>query len=166
MNEFTALKGIRAPETPVFGYQRGDAVSADVVANWGLEVGVQVCEGDLDASAAAASAPVRPGPEGTRADLEAWAIASGKGEQWAAEASQDDLESIAAEPATADSDRPADSARKPEWVDFAVARGLDRAVAEGKTKAELQDWVSANGWSESAAASDSVALAATEANQA
>jgi hypothetical protein len=156
MNEFTALKGIRAPETPVFGYQRGDAVSADVVANWGLEVGVQVCEGDLDASAAAASAPVRPGPEGTRADLEAWA----------AEASQDDLESIAAEPATADSDRPADSARKPEWVDFAVARGLDRAVAEGKTKAELQDWVSANGWSESAAASDSVALAATEANQA
>lgn len=33
--------------------------------------------------------------------------------------------------------RPSQSAAKADWVDFAVARGLDRKEAESMTKAEL-----------------------------
>jgi len=39
--------------------------------------------------------------------------------------------------ATVAGDPPAASANKPEWVDFAVASGLDRSTAEAMTKAEL-----------------------------
>jgi hypothetical protein len=34
-------------------------------------------------------------------------------------------------------EKPGSSATKAEWVDHAVARGMDQAEAEGKTKAEL-----------------------------
>lgn len=158
MNDFTALKGIRAPGTAVFGYQRGDAVGADVVENWELAVGEQVCEGDLDGDAPEAPAPARPGPEANRASWEAWAIANGKDDQWAAEASQEDLEAVAAEEPAADSDRPADSAKKADWVAYAEKRGADPAWAEDATttKADLQGWEPPVG--------DTVAVAATEAN--
>jgi hypothetical protein len=161
-NEFTALDSIPAPGTTVFGYRRGDAVGADVVESWGLVVGQHVCEGDLSDDAPGAVPMQRPGPEANRADWEAWAVANGMDADVAAEAPMEDLQAEGT-PEADSADRPADSAKKAEWVDFAVSRGLDRETAEGKTKAELQDWVAAGGWSDSATAGDSVALAATEA---
>lgn len=161
MNEFTALEGIRSPGTPVFGYQRGDAVGADVVENWGLEVGTQVCEGDLTTDAPEVRAMARPGPEANRAAWEAWAVANGQDAQWAAEASQSDLEGVAAEDQPVDSGRPADSAKKADWAEYAISLGADRQWANdpSTTKANLQAY-------ESAEAGDTIAVAATEANQA
>jgi hypothetical protein len=40
-------------------------------------------------------------------------------------------------PAAADLEAPAHSANKPEWVDYAVSRGADRADAEVLTKDKL-----------------------------
>lgn len=158
-NEYTALQTIHAPGSFAAGYQRGDAVTADVVGNWDLVVGEHVCEGDLVENEGPAPM-VRPGPEANRATWEAWAVANGMSEDEAAEAQMEDLEAAGPQDpnAPADPDRPADSARKADWVDYAVGRGLDQDTAEGMTKAELQEWQPEVG--------DPVALAATEANQA
>jgi len=40
-------------------------------------------------------------------------------------------------PAKEEPPRPADSARKDEWITYAVARGADRDEAAGLTKADL-----------------------------
>ena len=52
-------------------------------------------------------------------------------ESLAAEGDQD------AEPQGDGTDRPKDYAPKPEWVAFAVSRGLDKAEAEAATKEQL-----------------------------
>lgn len=117
MNEFTALHGILAPDTAVFGYQRGDEVPAAVVESWALKVGDDVCEGDLDADAPAGSAVPRPGPEGSRADWESWAVANGMPAGDAAEASQEDLEAVGPAPAV----KKATRSRKPAGDTVAVA---------------------------------------------
>jgi hypothetical protein len=158
-NEYTALEGLQAPGTMVFGYQRGDAVPADVVERWGLEVGTQVVEGDLTDDTPASAAAVRPGPEGTRSDWEAWAVANGMPADEAAERSLEDLESYEsdAEPAAvAGTDRPADSARKSEWVAYAKRLGADPEWADSPDtlKADLQAFEPAAG--------DSVAVEASE----
>jgi hypothetical protein len=153
-NEYTALDSIQAPGTMVFGYRRGDEVKADVVDSWGLEVGVHVKEGDLDAGETPAPM-VRPGPEANRADWEAWAVANGMSAEDADTATMEDLQAI---DVNSDPDRPADSARKAEWVDHAVSRGLDRDTAEGMTKAELQEWTP-----DEVPVGDTIAQQATEA---
>lgn len=163
MNEFTALTGLKPPDSMVFGYQRGDAVSADVVENWGLEVGTDVCEGDLSDEETAAPVTQRPGPEATHADWQAWAVANGMSEQDADGATIEELQAVEAEPPAADEpvsdpDRPADSAKKADWVAYVESRGADPAwaTADSTTKADLQAWRPEAG--------DPVALAATEAN--
>jgi hypothetical protein len=165
MNEFTALDSIQAPNTTVFGYRRGDPVGADVVENWGLEVGVHVCEGDLVEGDPSGPAMVRPGPEANRATWEQWAIANGMDPEQAAAAPMEDLEAAGPqEPAAAaDPDRPADSARKAEWVTYVQGKAGDDeatqawAAADSTTKADLQAWQPGSG--------DPIAEAATEATQ-
>lgn len=169
-NEYTALDSIQAPGTTVFGYRRGDAVGADVVENWGLVVGepgnaeAQVCEGDLPDDAAVEPVAARPGPEATHADWQAWAVANGMSEADAENATIEDLQAVEQQPAAADTavtdaERPADSAKKAEWVAYAEKRGADPAWAEADstTKADLQAWQPEQG--------DYVAEAATEAQQ-
>lgn len=154
-NEFTALQGIQAPGTAVFGYQRGDAVLADVVENWGLTVGLDVCEGDLAEDVPAVAAQ-RPGPEATYADWQAYAIANGMNEAEAEDAPLEDLQAV--EPVGGEPVRPDESAKKAEWVDYAKRKGADPEWAESSstTKADLMAW-------EPPAVGDPVAVAATEA---
>jgi hypothetical protein len=161
-NEFTALGPIYAPGTSVAGYQRGHEVRAQVVEAWGLAVGVDVIEGDLPAEYEATPAPQRPAESATRADWEVWGVATGMTEQEAADASIEDLQAATYEPPVDEGvQRPADSARKVDWQRYAEARGADPAWANDPTttKAELQAW-------EPTEPGDTVAVAATEANQA
>lgn len=171
MTDYVALTGIKAPNTAVYGYQRGDLVHENVVQNWGLTVGSDVAEGTELPDDAEPVAPMeRPGAEGTRADWEKWAIYNGLPEASAAVASQDELEAVTApEPDAVPDDepseqgeqpvRPADSAAKAEWVDYAIALGADPQWARDSTttKANLQAYEPPVG--------DTVAVAATEANQ-
>lgn len=161
MNEFTALEGIQAPGTAVYGYQRGDAVTADVVERWGLVVGTHVCEGDLDADAPLVPTASRPGPEANRAAWESWAVANGWDPEDAAVASQDDLEAVEPEQAPAGAGRPADSARKSDWAAYVVSLGADPdwANATGRTKADLQAYEP----EPPAEAGDTIAVAASDA---
>jgi hypothetical protein len=159
-NEYTALEDIQAPGTAVFGYRRGDAVTADVVSNWGLVVGADVCAGDLPAEDAGEAPMLRPGPEANRATWEQWAVANGMDPDEAADAQMEDLEGAGPqeEAQPAEPGRPADSAKKAEWVAYVQARATDNgtrdwAAADSTTKADLQGWKPG----------DTVALAATEA---
>lgn len=154
MGQYTARGGIQAPGTAVFGYQRGDDVRASVVEAWGLVVGDHVVEGPLTDDDRPASAP--PSEADTRVTWEAWAVANGMSAEDAESASMEDLRAVGAEPAD---DRPADSAKKSEWVDYAIKRGAEESWArdDSTTKANLQAWTPAPG--------DTVAVAATEANQ-
>lgn len=166
MTDYTALRGIQAPGTSVYGYQRGDRVHESVVANWGLSVGSgvdhDVIEGtELPADDAAVVLP-EPGPESTRAEWEAYAVAGGMKEQDAAEASIEDLQDAPGpvkedDPAT--STRPADSAKKADWQAYAKSIGADEtwAYADSTTKADLQAY-------EAPAPGDTIAVSATEAN--
>lgn len=157
-NDYTALEGILAPNTSVFGYRRGDAVSAQVVADWALEIDAQVCAGDLDPDAPVDPTVPRPDEGGTRAEWEAWALAEGMPADDVAAASMDDLQGYRSEQA-ADSGRPADSAKKADWAAYAVSLGADPQWANdpNTTKANLQAYEPEVG--------DPVALSATEAAQ-
>ncbi len=167
-NEYTALGPISQPgvDTYAVGYRRGDAVTAAVVENWALVVGEHVVEGDLDEDGPASVTMTRPGPGDNRAAWEAWAVANGMSADDAAEASQDDLEAAgpSEDGATADPGRPADSAKKAEWVAYVSghpqATDDDRAwaSADSTTKADLQGWQPGL-----AEVGDPVAVAATEA---
>lgn len=166
-NEFTALGSLKQPgvDTYAVGYRRGDAVTAVVVENWGLVVGEDVVEGDLDEDAAAAAPMARPGEGDNRATWEAWAVANGMSTEDAAAASQDDLEAVGEQ---ATDDRPADGAKKAEWVAYVSnhpqATDDDKAWAstDSTTKADLMAWQPASG----AKVGDPIAVAATEATQA
>lgn len=157
MPEYTALSSLSAPGTLVYGYHRGDPVSEEVVAAWGLVVGADVVEGELPEDGGNGPG-VRPGPEDTRATWEQYAVAAGMTADEAASASQEELEAIGT-PA-ADPERPADSAKKADWVAYVKGRGADEAWADSAdtTKADLIGWEPTVG--------DPVAVAATEAIQA
>lgn len=172
MTAYTALRGILAPGTSVYGYHRGAPVAGQVVDAWGLVVGeandpdADVVSGDLPAGELESVPLGRPTEADNRATWEAWAIANGMSEQDAAEVSQEDLEAVEAvpdaEPAAGQGDqpvRPADSAKKADWVAYAEARGADPAWAgaDSTTKADLQAYEPPVG--------DTIAAAATEANQ-
>lgn len=96
-NEYTALHGIMAPGTSVYGYHRGAPVSAQVVESWGLTVGeandpeADVVAGDLPQDAPAARAVARPDDGANRAAWEAYAMASGMSPADVAAAGMEDL---------------------------------------------------------------------------
>ena len=153
-NEYTALQGIQAPGTAVFGYQRGDAVTADVVSNWDLKVGSDVCEGDLlEEVPTSETGAQRPDDGANYATWQAWAIANGMPADQAEDASMDDLQGW--ERPDDSVTRPADSANKATWVAYVEANGADKEWAEAgtTTKADLQNWQ----------VGDMVAVAASEA---
>jgi hypothetical protein len=166
--DYVALTTIYAPGTSVAGYQRGHAVPEDVVENWSLAVGTDVAEGATLPEDGAGATAQRPGPEATRVTWERWAVANGMSEDDAAVAAQEALEKVEAaspspevEPVADDAPvRPADSAPKADWVAYVVDSGGDPQWAgdSATTKANLQAWTPALG--------DTVAVAATEANQA
>lgn len=168
--EYVALIDIPVPGTSVFGYRRGHAVPEPVVQNWELAVGEQVAEGTQLPEGESDAAMGRPGPEATRATWEKWATANGMSQEDAAVAAQEALEKVEAKSVEAETpepaevqpapERPADSAAKAEWVKFVVDSGGDSQWANDSatTKANLQAWEPAPG--------DTVAVAATEANQA
>lgn len=167
-NEYTALGPISQPgvDTYAVGYRRGDAVTAAVVENWNLVVGEHVVEGDLDEDGPAPATMTRPGPGDNRAAWEAWAIANGMTAEDAAAASQDDLEAAgpSEDGSVADPDRPADGAKKADWVAYVSnhpqATDADKMWAkdDATTKANLQAWQPG-----AAEVGDPVAVAATEA---
>lgn len=143
MSEYTALTSITPPGALVYGYHRGDPVSADVVGSWDLVVGEQVVEGPLPDEAPAVVMG-RPGPEATRAQWEAYAVANGMDPDDVAEATQDDLEAVRPADEPVVGDRPAESANKAAWVAYVSTHGSesDKAWAEavGTTKANLMAW--------------------------
>lgn len=164
MIDYVALAGIKAPNTAVYGYQRGDRVHENVVQSWGLIVGSDVAEGtELPDDSEPAPVMERPGPEGTRADWEKWAVYNGMPESSVSVASQDELEAVHGEqPPNEQGEqpvRPADGAKKAEWQEYAAKLGADEtwAYADSTTKADLQAYEPPVG--------DTVAVAATEANQ-
>lgn len=153
---YTALGNLAAPGTLVYGYRRGDEVPDSVVENWGLTIGENgdVIDGPLDAvDTPVGGAPVRPGVEDNRSTWEAWGIANGMTPEEADAASQEDLEAAGpqehgavADQTEVDHPRPADSAKKSEWVlyvnDHPQATAEDQAWAgdDSTTKADLQGW--------------------------
>lgn len=158
MTEYVALRGLQAPGTSVFGYQRGDLVGESVVEAWGLVLGDDVAEGTEVPEPAPAIPATRPGAADTRATWEAWAVANGMTPEDAENASQDDLESYEPVQQGGRPQRPADSAPKADWVAYAIAQGADERWAKDSatTKANLQAYEPAPG--------DTIATAATEAN--
>jgi hypothetical protein len=170
MNDFTALRGILAPGTSVYGYHRGDPVTAQVVESWDLVAGeandpdADVVAGDLPEETPADRVVPRPDEGATRADWEAYAIANGMSPEDATVASQEDLEAVTASDEVGEEqgkqpERPVDSAKKSEWQAYAKRLGADEtwAYADTTTKADLQAYEPQPG--------DTVAVAATEANQ-
>lgn len=153
-----ALHTLRAPGALVAGYQRGDEIHESVAESWGLT------EEDVSTERPAGEPEVavvpRPGEGANRAAWEGWALANGMSEEAVAAATQDDLQAF--EPGgAADSSRPADSAKKAEWVAYVQGRTDDEAVrswagADTTTKADLQ------GWTPGTSVGDPVAVAATE----
>ena len=138
---FTALRSLTAPGTIVFGYRYGDPVEASVVENWGLVVGEDVTDGPIEDTVPLTPPAARPGPEANRAAWEGYAIAHGMSEKDAAEAPLEELQ--------ADRDakgkpveRPADSAKKADWVAYVEKLGADKewAQADSTTRADLQAW--------------------------
>ena len=172
MTDYVARKTLYAPGTSVAGYQRGHDVPASVVEDWALVVGdtddADVSEGTELLDDETVTPAQRPGPEATRVTWERWAVANGMSEDDAAVAAQEALEKVEAaspspevEPVADDAPvRPADSAPKADWVAYVVDSGGDPQWAgdSATTKANLQAWTPALG--------DTVAVAATEANQA
>lgn len=165
-NEYTALHGIAAPGTSVYGYQRGAAVSAGVVESWDLIVGeandpdADVVAGDLPADTPAEVLVPRPDEGANRAAWEGYAIANGVPAGAAAEMAIEDLQAVGTGEAlvAAGLMRPADSAPKSEWIQFVLALGADEAWAKAATKADLQAYDVRPG--------DTVAMAATELTEA
>lgn len=163
-NAFTALHSLHAPDTLVAGYRRGSEISQGVIDAWGLEEGVDYVAGDLPAESDAV-APVRPSEEDSRADWETWGRANGMSEQEAAEAPIEDLHAVEAEAPADDYPRPADSAKKADWVAYvsghpqATERDRQWAAEEGTTKSNLMAWQP----TEPVASGDPIAESASEA---
>ncbi|GAA0528787.1 hypothetical protein GCM10010172_06740 [Paractinoplanes ferrugineus] len=177
MTVYTALHGISAPGTSVFGYQRGHEVPEVVVANWNLIVGddgsdADVTEGPLADLTPATVVVVRPDDGANRAAWEAYAVAAGMTEKDAAQAPLEELQAerdAKGKPV----ERPADNAKKADWVAYVKKLGADKAWADDDTttRADLQAWtpdhvVPVADPAAAPAVGDPIAVAATAANQA
>lgn len=153
-----ALHTLRAPGALVAGYQRGDEIHEAVAESWGLtEEDVST---ERPGSEPKAVVTPRPDEGANRAAWEGWALANGMSEEDVAAATQDDLEAFEPD-GTTDSNRPADSAKKAEWVRYVQGRTDDEGVkswagADTTTKADLQ------GWTPETRVGDPVAVAATD----
>lgn len=165
MPDYIASRRINAPGQYVTAYQQGDPVSAEVVANWALEVpdDVQPAEGyqaprpaetstdraaweayvtgqgtDLEGARASSLDELRsmydaPEPEPTPA----WQVADGIAPAPAIQPPADPQPEEAAAP-----ERPAVSAPKSDWVEWAVLQdGVDPVWARDNntTKADLMN---------------------------
>lgn len=182
MAEFIAKHRINAPGTYAGAYNSGDGVSAQVVTDWNLVIGVDVDPADdytpprpaensndraaweayvvgqgtsLDDARAASLDELRgmyeppAPPEPPAHDLPANAAAegvAGTGWQNATPVTAATVPSPAHDPVNAPVPeppaRPADSARKADWVDFVVRSGGDYqwAHADSTTKDDLIGW--------------------------
>jgi hypothetical protein len=158
-----ALHTLSAPGSLVAGYQRGDEILPSVVQAWGL--GPDDVSDDYPGVAAEAPAVPRPVDDSDRGAWVAYAVSRGMDPEEADRTNLSDLMDAYPEdapPASADHPRPADSARKSDWVtyvnDHPQATAEDQAWAgdDATTKAELQ------AWQPSAQVGDTVAVAATE----
>lgn len=158
--DYTALT--RIVQNGVTAYQPGDDVPASAVENLNLELGVQV-------KAARFDLVERPAGNATRAEWERYALGQGAVledvadltraeliERYPADANLADADSlpetnpnplpdVVAEQATEQTNedepvRPGSHGTKAEWVDYAVARGMARDVAEDSTIAQLADF--------------------------
>lgn len=124
-NEYTALHGIMAPGTSVYGYHRGAPVTAQVVESWGLAVGeandpdADVVAGDLPADAPSAPVVARPDEGANRAAWESYALANGMSTTDVATASMDDL-MAAGEKATPAPRKPRSTAKASDAVAVAA----------------------------------------------
>jgi hypothetical protein len=158
MNMPYALRAICAPGTIVPGYQRGHEILPGVIDAWELVEG-EDWQADRPEGAMVPTVP-RPDAGANRAAWEGYAISRGMPADKAAAATQEELEAVGDEPAAEDHPRPADSARKSEWVtyvnDHPQATDEDRAWAgdDSTTKADLMAW--------QPRPADPVAVAATE----
>jgi hypothetical protein len=132
---YVALRPIKQPGTLLTAYRDGDGLPANAVDEWDLIVGEDVMPVRDDVIG-------RPDDDADRARWEAFAIGQGWSPEDAREASMADLRAVPErdpelparrldEPQPAP-DRPAESAVKAEWVEWAVANGT--------TKAELQEF--------------------------
>jgi len=151
---YYALHTLSAPGTIVAGYQRGHEVPEPVVEAWGLVVGTDEDGADVSEQAPTPDAPVpvvpRPGPGDNRATWENYARSRGMSAEDAAAASQEELEAAGdsndSDGAADDYPRPADSAKKAEWVHYvhnhpqATVEDKGWASDDATTKAELQAW--------------------------
>lgn len=170
MSDFIALHRINMPGSYAGAYNTGDPVSAVVVTEWDLQVGVDVDPADD-------YKPARPAEDSNdRALWESYVVGKGTDLDEARAASLDELRgmyepdpepdppahdlpaSVAPEgvdgtgvqhptpvgdnvPSPQEADdRPALNARKADWVDYVVAHGADPDRAEMATKDQLTAW--------------------------
>lgn len=165
MPDYEALQKIQAPGTLVIAYQPGDPVDASVVQEWGLTEDQVAPYDDYEA-------PRPDDDSDDRAAWEAYVVSKGTSLEDARAAGLDELKAMyekppppetpawqindareaqmraeaAASPATpagsVESDRPADSANKAEWIIYVIDHGGDSdwANAGSTTKGDLQAW--------------------------
>lgn len=155
------IPGVTADGQPALVYAyRGAVVDLDAAdAEHNLSVGLleKLDDVDDDPTVAAGGGPLSEGPvtplhpalDAGKAEWVAHAIRSGLAESDAEAASREDLvaiftgDGLAAdeepdvEPVKAGQVQPAKAATKAAWVDFAVAKGADRAEVEKASKDDL-----------------------------
>jgi hypothetical protein len=153
MDEYIARTRITAPDTMQGGYNPGDPVSAYTVDAWDLTE-------DQVEPAAGYESP-RPAEDSTnRREWERYVIGQGTSREEAESVSLDQLKGLydpPEPPAWQQNDRaaganretgegevrrPAESAKKPDWVHYVVAGGGDEAWASdpSTTKDDLMAW--------------------------
>lgn len=160
-----ALHTITPPGALVAGYHRGYEIHPAVVENWELVEGVDWSADPPDSTPDAAPVLPRPVDDSDRGAWVAYVVSRGTPATDAEGMDLDVLMGLYPEGEEADDEpaRPADSARKSEWVlyvnDHPRATAEDQAWAgdDSTTKADLQAW-------RPATPGDTVAVAATEAN--
>jgi hypothetical protein len=154
-----ALQRLSAPGSLAAGYQRGDEVLPPVIEAWDLVEGEHWSADFPDGPAEVPTVP-RPVDDSSRGAWVAYAVSRGMDPEEAERTDLSDLMDVYPEDAPAKTDRPADSARKADWVYYvhnhpqATTEDQDWAANDGTTKAELQAW--------EPRAADPVAESATE----
>lgn len=145
-----ALGTINAPGTLVAGYRRGDAIEPAVVEAWGLIEGQDFAADQPEQVAPGATVPLaRPADDTDRGAWVAYVVSRGTDPDDADNMGIDELMGLYPEgeqAATGEPVRPAESARKSEWVlyvnDHPQATTEDQAWAgdDSTTKADLIAW--------------------------
>lgn len=161
---YIATAPVGPPGSLIRGYQPGDEVPDQVVADWDLDdTQVHQVDADEDGRPIVPDEPVapvlpRPGPEANYAAWQAWAVANGMDPAEAEDADMADLQAYGAEPANEDDpNRPADSALKADWLTYVKGQGADADWADTATKADLMAWQPTVGDPVAVAASDAQA---------